>query len=192
MTTSTTARPYAAAAFEAAKTANELSLWSNALKQLSLAVADIAFQSAAKNPLCTKKQLADILIGCFHTVCGDGSQNGQQEIENFIRLLANNKRLVLLPGIATLFEEAVAKESGYLSLVVTSAYEMDADQKKHTQTQLTEKLKSKLNIVFNVDKNIIGGLLVRSGNWVLDDTVKGKLRRLKSALSSRGEARGIQ
>jgi F-type H+-transporting ATPase subunit delta len=180
MTTSTTARPYAVAAFEAADAANQLTLWSQALKQLAAAVSDAQLKSLIKNPLCTKTQLSDILIGFLNTVSGSGKE--QTSLTNFIRVLAEKKRLALLPDISTLFEEALSKKSGYLSLVVTSAFDMDDNQKNQTQERLTKKLNSKLNIVFNVDKKIIGGLLVRSGNWVLDDTVTGKLKRLKSAL----------
>lgn len=182
MTTSTTARPYAVAAFEAADASNQLTLWSQALKQLAAAVSDPQLKSLIKNPLCTKTQLSEILIGILHAVSGNGSSEEQESIANFIRVLAEKKRLVLLPSISALFEEALAKKSGYLSLVVTSAFDMDDNQKKQTQERLAKKLNSKLNIVFNVDKKIIGGLLVRSGNWVLDDTVTGKLKRLKSAL----------
>lgn len=182
MTTSTTARPYAVAAFEAASASNQLTLWSQALKQLAAAVSDSQLKSLIRNPLCTKTQLSEILIGFLHAVSSNGSSKEQESLANFIHLLAEKKRLALLPDISNLFEEALAKKSGYLSLVVTSAFDMDDNQKNQTQTRLTKKLNSKLNIVFTVDKKIIGGLLVRSGNWVLDDTVTGKLKRLKSAL----------
>lgn len=182
MTISTTARPYAVAAFEAADAANQLVLWSQVLKQLAIAVSDEQMKSLIKNPLCTKTQLSEILIAFLHMVSGNGSNKEQESLANFIRVLAEKKRLILLPDISTLFEEALAKKSGYLSLVVTSAFDMDDNQKNQTKERLAKKLNSKLNIVFNVDKKIIGGLLVRSGNWVLDDTTAGKLRRLKSAL----------
>lgn len=178
-TIATTARPYAVAAFEAAKAADQLSVWSSALKQLSLVVSDSQMQSLLKNPLCSKQQLSEILVSL---VLADVSEGQKQSIDNFIRLLAENKRLALLPEISILFEAALEKESGYLSLSVTSAFEMDEAQRKQTEEKLSSQFNSKLNLVFNVDKEIIGGLLVRSGNWVLDDTVKSKLKRLKSAL----------
>jgi F-type H+-transporting ATPase subunit delta len=178
----TTARPYAVAAFEIAKSANQLALWSTVLKQLSVAVSDDGLSALIQNPLANKTQILDILTSVLHAASGNGSAENQNAFANFVRLLIEKKRLVLLPEISTLFEAAVAKESGSLSLVVTSAYEMDGEQKRKTEEKLAEKLNAKLNIIFDVDKNIIGGLLVRSGNWVLDDTVKGKLNRLKSVI----------
>lgn len=181
----TTARPYAVAAFEIAKSANQLALWSTVLKQLSIAVSDDHLKSLIKNPLFDDAQLLEILTSVLHAVSGNGSAETQQSFSNFIQLLAEKKRLALLPEISTLFEEATAKKSGCLSLMVTSAYEMDDEQKRKTEERLAKKLNSKLKIVFSVDKAIIGGLLVRSGNWVLDDTVKGKLNRLRSAIGGR-------
>ena len=81
-----------------------------------------------------------------------------------------------------MFEADYAKESGYLSLIVTSAFAMDENQKNNTKEKLAKQLNSKCEIDFRVDKDLIGGLLVRSGNWVLDGTVKGTLGRLRSVL----------
>lgn len=176
------ARPYANAAFLSAKESHQLPLWSQVLKNCSLAVQDSQMSTLLKNPAVTKKQLADLLIDFFHKVSGNGSTNGYLLIDNFIRVLAEKKRLVLLPNISDLFEEDLAKESGYLSLTVTSAYAMDDQQKKSVKEKLTKQLNSALVIQFQVDETVVGGLLVRSGNWVLDGTIKGQLERLKSAL----------
>ncbi len=178
----TIARPYAKAAFSAAKSANQLPVWSQALKQLSVIVCDQQMQSILKNPHYTKNQLCDLLSSLLHKTSGNGSSNGFESIENFIKILAEKKRLTLFPDISQLFEEDLAKESGYLSLIVTSAFDMDDSQKRHTQEKLSKQLHSELKINFQVDKNLVGGLLVRSGNWVMDGSVKGKLERLRSSL----------
>lgn len=167
-----TARPYATAAFEAAKSANQLSMWSLALKQLSLAVQDKKMKSVLKNPKVTQSQLVE-LLNFF---------NDFKSIENFLKLLAEKKRINLLPAISELFENDVAKESGYISLIVTSAFAMSDEQKNNTKEKLSKQLNSKLEIDFKVDEKLMGGLLVRSGNWVMDGTVKGNLSRLRSVL----------
>lgn len=183
MTTATSiARPYANAAFSAAKESRQLPLWSQALKNFSLAVQDSQMSALLKNPFTTKKQLADLFIDFLHKVSGDGLMNSYLPIDNFIRVLAEKKRLALLPNISDLFEESVAKESGYVSLTVTSAYTMDAQQQASVKEKLSQQLKSALVVRFQVDETVMGGLLVRSGNWVLDGTIKGQLQRLKSAL----------
>ncbi len=173
-------RPYAKAAFEAAKTANQLSMWSNALKQLSLVVQDSQIKSILKNPTYTKKQLSDLLDSFLHAVSGNGSSNGFVPIENFIQLLAEKKRLAMLPEISSLFEDACAKESGCLALTVTSSFEMDALQKNNVTEKLSKQFNSKCEIEFKIDKSLLGGLLIRSNDWVLDGTVKGALERLRA------------
>lgn len=182
--TITIARPYAKAAFSAAKSANQLALWSQALRQLSLAVQDAGMKSAMKDPSRTKNQLSDLLISFLHQANSKGSTvNNLTDINNFIKLLSDKKRLAVLPDVATLFEEDLAKESQYLSVVVTSAFPMDDHQRAETKEKLSKQLNSDLVIEFAVDANLIGGLVVRSGNWVMDGSVKSKLTRLKAALS---------
>jgi len=168
----TLSRPYAKAAFSIAKSENKLPLWTEALKKLSLAVGDKKMASVFKNPNVSKKQLCE-LLSVFAS---------QQSIVNFIRLLADKKRLNLLPTIFEVFEEDCAKESGYIALVVSSAFSMDDQQRENVTETLSKQLNSAVKIDFNVDENLMGGLLIRSGNWVLDDTIKGKLARLRSVL----------
>lgn len=181
--TITIARPYAKAAFLTAKTANQLTAWSQALRQLSLAVQDARMKSVLKDPSRTKDQLGDLLISFLHQTNNNQSAVHLSEIDNFIKLLSDKKRLAVLPDIAMLFEEALAKESQYLSLVVTSAFPMDDHQRAETKEKLSKQLNSDLVIEFAVDADLIGGLVVRSGNWVMDGSVKSKLARLKAALN---------
>lgn len=172
MNIQSTARPYSKAAFETAKAANQLPEWSRALKQLSLAVSDSKMQSVLKNPNYTPKQLSELL----------STSTDLLPIQNFIKLLAEKKRLALLPSISELFEADVAKEAGYISLTVTSAFVMDDAQRNDTKIKLSKQLNSKCEIEFKVDEKLIGGMLVRSGSWVMDGTIKGTLERLRSAL----------
>lgn len=180
--TTSIARPYAKAAFEAATQSNELPMWLAALKQLSLIVQDTSVKSIIKNPNYTKTQLADFLISCLHKIAGNGSENGFLSIDNFIRLLSEKKRLSLVPAIAILFEQDNASKLGYLFLDVTSAFEMNADQKENTKEKLQKQFNSKCEIEYQVDPSVIGGLLIRSKDWVLDSTIKGSLEKLKNIL----------
>ncbi|MCX7121918.1 MAG: F0F1 ATP synthase subunit delta [Gammaproteobacteria bacterium] len=168
----TLSRPYAKAAFSIAKSENQLVLWSEVLKNLTIAVSDKNMAAAIKNPSITKERLCE-LLSVF---------TAKQSMANFVRLLADKKRLNLLPTIFELFEEDTAKESGYISLLVTSAFPMDDLQRDNVTEKLSKQLNSALKIDFNVNESLIGGLLIRSGSWVLDDTIKGKLSRLRSAL----------
>lgn len=171
----TISRPYATAAFSVAKSENQLSEWSVALKNLSLAVKNKMLATLIQDPSVTQKQLCDIL--------NDFAK--QKSIANFVKLLAEKKRLLMLPEISDLFEIACAKESGYLALKVTTATETDEPEKIKISEQLSKKFNSKLKIDFRVDRKIMGGMLVRSADWVWDDSIIGKLTKLSDALNKR-------
>lgn len=169
------ARPYAKAAFEFAKIANQLSMWSLVLKKLSFAARDRAVQAMLKNPNYTTSQL----ISLFKAVVGETINN---KIDNFLKILSENKRFNVLPDISKLFETDCEKESGYLSLIATSAFALDESKKKDVKKKLSEQFNSTCDITFHIDENLLGGLSVRSANWILDGTIKGNLERLKNSL----------
>lgn len=174
--TQSIARPYAKAAFESAKTANQLPMWSLTLKKLSYAAQDKKVQETLKNPNYTKSQLFIL----FKAILGETINH---DIDNFLKILSENKRFNLLPDISKLFETDCEKESGYLSLIATSAFALDENKKQDVQKKLSEQFNSTCDITFHIDENLLGGLLVRSGNWVLDGTIKGNLERLKTLLA---------
>ncbi|MDP1573532.1 MAG: F0F1 ATP synthase subunit delta [Coxiellaceae bacterium] len=167
------ARPYAKAAFSVAKADNQLSQWSHALKQLAIASQEKDMQALLKNPNVSKEQCCELL-----RVFADA-----QSLQNFLKLLAEKKRLPLLPDVSILFETMLAKESGYLALTVTSAFEMSETQQNEVQKKLETQFHSAMKIEFKVDPSVIGGLFVRSDTWVMDATILGKLKRLKTVLN---------
>lgn len=167
------ARPYAKAAFEAAKAQHQLSQWSAVLKNLAIASQEKQMQLVLKNPNISKEKSCELL-----SVFAD-----DKGVQNFLRLLAEKKRLMLLPEVSHVYETMLAKESGYLALTVTSAFEMTAEQQKQTEEKLSKQFNSAVKIEFKVDATVIGGMLVRSENWVMDATILGQLNRLKNVLS---------
>lgn len=177
------ARPYAKAAFEAAKSANQIPLWSLALKQLAFIADNANVKSILKNPHYTKAKLSELFIEILHKSLGNGSANNFLSLDNFIYLLAEKKRLPLLPDIAHLFEEKSAEESGLIALTITTAYAMNDEQKNQLTEHLIKQLHSKIKADFLVDEKTMSGLLIRSENWVWDGSVKGTLTRLKAALA---------
>lgn len=167
------ARPYAKAAFDAAKADNQLSQWSYALKQLSIASQEKEMQALLKNPNISKEKCCE-LLGIFAN---------EKTLQNFLHLLAEKNRLLLLPDVSILFEAMLAKESGYLALTVTSAFELSEVQQNDVQKKLEKQFNSPTKIEFDVDPALVGGLFVRSETWVMDDTILGKLKKLKTALN---------
>ncbi|EKD44898.1 MAG: ATP synthase delta chain [uncultured bacterium] len=177
------ARPYANAAFTFADEKRQLSVWSHALHVLSFAVQDDRVAALLKNPNYSSVQWCELLANVLQAALTDAAAKSVFiDLTHFLQLLAEHKRLQLLPDISVLFEESLAKKSDYLALTVTSAKLLNAAEQKSVTQQLAEKLNQELHIHFLHDKAVMAGLLVRSKDWVMDASVAGQLRRMKSDL----------
>lgn len=173
----TLARPYANAAFNYAAEQNVLGDW---LRQLTLA-ANVAGSDKVKqiiaSPALTSEQQASTLIA----LCGNELS---EKVCNFIRALAANKRLPLLPEIAELFEQLKANRENSVNVEIASAFPLgDALSERLTQA-LRGKLQREVTVNTVVDKSLLGGVLVRSGDVVIDGSVRGRLEKLAKAMNS--------
>ncbi|WP_317932864.1 F0F1 ATP synthase subunit delta [Halioxenophilus sp. WMMB6] len=173
----TLARPYAKAAFEYAKGANALAVWA---EQLSVAAAVSQSETVAKvlaSPLLTAAQKGDTFV----EVCGDALND---KGKNFIRNLAANKRLGLLPAISSLFEEFKAQLEKSVDVDVTSAFELPQATLDKLATALKTKLGRDVTVKGLIDESLLGGVVIRAGDTVIDDSVKGRLAKLAEAMNA--------
>jgi len=173
----TLARPYAKAAFEYAKEQNALAQWAT---QLSVAAAVSQSDTVGKvlsSPVHTAAEKGEVFV----TLCGDAlSKQGQ----NFIRNLAANKRLGLLPAISQLFEEFKANLEKSIDVDVTSAFELPKATLDKLAAALQTKLGRDVTVQSAVDSSLLGGVVIRAGDTVIDDSVKGRLAKLAEAMNA--------
>ena len=173
----TLARPYAKAAFETALQDGALDKWSSMIA-LSAAVADQSeVSSILSSPSLSSDQIADTFIG----VCGD-ELDGKGK--NFLGLLAENKRLVLLPEISSLFEALKAQQEMSVDVEITTAFEISSDVSNKLANALKDRLKREILLTTNVDQSLIGGAVIRAGDNVIDSSVRGKLSKLAESMNS--------
>ncbi|MBU6951773.1 MULTISPECIES: F0F1 ATP synthase subunit delta [unclassified Hahella] len=173
----TLARPYAKAAFELARDAGQLSEWS-ALLALTAAVAeDSNMHKVLNHPALTSAQKGQT----FLDVC-EGKLN--EAGANFVRVLAENNRLVLLPEIAALFEQLKAQQEATIEVTIESAFEMNGEQENKLAQALQKKLSRNVNLRSQLNKELIGGIVVRAGDLVIDASVRGRLAKLAEAVNS--------
>lgn len=173
----TLARPYARAAFEFARDQKELGAWSVALKLVSAITAQKNFAEVLASPKLTASQKSQTYID----VCGDSLSTGQQ---NFIRTLASYKRLSLLPQISGLFELYKANQEKTVEVEVESAFAIDNALIEKLKQALSKKLDRAVNLQTSVDKNLIGGALIRAGDTVIDGSIRGRLAKLAEAIGA--------
>jgi len=173
----TIARPYAKAAFAAAREAKLLAEWSASLQVAAALAGDARIADLLDNPKLSEDQI----VGFF-----DGFKTGADGVHwlNFIRLLAENKRLGLLPEIAARFELLRAEYENEVDVVVTSAVPLSDSQQSKLAASLKTRLQRDVRITTALDPGLLGGAVIRAGDLVIDGSIKGRLQRLTSDLGS--------
>lgn len=171
----TLARPYASAAFETAMEHEAIDRWSQALSLLTDAVQDETVQRLIESPTKTPLQKSQALIELFEDQLDEYSRS-------FVRLLAENRRVALLPAIQQEFAARLAQLKRTLAVEITSAIPLSEQQIEQFTEHLQRKFQQQIQLTTTVDRSILGGALIRAGDIVLDNTVRGKLDRLRNTL----------
>ncbi|MCJ8338451.1 MAG: F0F1 ATP synthase subunit delta [Pseudomonadales bacterium] len=172
----TVARPYTKAVFEFARDAGTIGHWSAALKEAAQIAGDSVMQSILGNPALTSEQKADAVI----TVLADLDESGQ----NFIRLLAENHRLALIPEISVQFEQLKANQESNVEIDVTTAYALNEQQQQKLTQALSAKLGREVSLTSTIDKSILGGVVIRTQDLVIDGSVRARIAKLAEVLNS--------
>ena len=172
----TIARPYAEAAYRLAKESGAQGLWSQRLQRLALIAQDKEMTEVMTNPRLSSEQVAELFISL--------SADSDAILANFVRTLAENRRLALLPEISRLFELAKSQEEGVQEAVVYSAFPIDDAQVAALLQQLEPRFGTRLTARVEVDPSLIGGVRVTVGDQMLDASVRGKLDAMAVALNN--------
>ncbi|MEJ8569840.1 F0F1 ATP synthase subunit delta [Microbaculum marinum] len=106
--------------------------------------------------------------------------------ENFVRLVAKNRRLFALPGMIEGYRVLVARHRGEVSAHVTSAHELSDEEVKDLTAALTSSLGKEVQLDRKVDASLLGGLIVRVGSRMIDTSLRTKLNSLKIAMKEVG------
>lgn len=172
----TIARPYAKAAFDFAVEANAIDTW---YEMLAFA-AEVAQNETVKDYLSgglSVDQVQDLFI----QVCGEQIN---AEGQNFLKVMAENQRLLVLPKVLEQFGQLKAEHDKEISVDVISAVELTADKLTSLSAALEKRLARKVKLNCTVDANVVSGLVIKAGDLVIDGSIRGKLNRLASTLQS--------
>ena len=174
---STVARPYAEAAFKLADAQGKLADWSAALGNLAAVSADARMRAAIGDPNLPAAKVAGLFLSIL-----SGKLSG--EAENYVRVLAENGRLEVLPEIRAQFEALKNEREGVVEAEVTSAFEMDQAQLADLVARLEKNTGRKVRAKVSVDKSLIGGVKVVIGDKVIDGSARAQLAALETALKA--------
>ncbi len=171
----TAARPYANAVYDLAHTAGALDSWSDALANLAAVVSDAQMSKLLDDPKSGKKQKGELII----QVLGDKLNEQQQ---NLVKLMAENARLKLMPDVLAQFEVARAKAENKVEAEVISAFELSEKQTSELVNTLKNKLGCEVTLTTTIDESLIGGVIIKAGDTIIDASMKSQLDSLALSL----------
>ncbi|WP_202839697.1 F0F1 ATP synthase subunit delta [Luteimonas saliphila] len=170
----TLARPYARAAFMIAKDAGAFAPWSEALGFAARVAADPQAAAALGHPALVREQAVELL----------SPDDAPAAFCDFLALLADNRRLAMLPEIAALYEDLRDEAEQVVKATVTSATALPTSELDTIKAALRKRFGREVEIETAVDEALIGGAVIAAGDVVIDGSLRGKLSRLHSALAS--------
>ncbi len=172
----TAARPYARAVYQLAQKQSTVESWGDALALMAAVVRDHSVRQLLHSPRLGREQKGDVLL----QIIGDRLDTGQQ---NLIRLMAENHRLAALPDVAQQFEAQRAEAEGKVDAQVISAFDLNDEQIMAITATLKNKLGRDVSLTTSTDVSLIGGVVIKAGDTIIDGSMKSRLEALALNLS---------
>ena len=176
---STVARPYAEALFAAVRDdkASGPAVWLNLVNEMAQIATNSDVREAMSDPRLEGSKRADLFTSLIKSAFPETARN-------FIKLLVENDRILLLPEIAEQFDVLKNQSESAAKVVITSAFALSDEQVKDLVSALELKFGLKLKPQIAVDKSLIGGVRVVVGDQVLDTSVQAQLVRMRETLAA--------
>ena len=167
----TLARPYAQAAYRQAERERAVDTWSEGMELLAAVTGDSELAKLLADPRVPADRVTDLVLD----VCADALS---PTMANFVRVLGEGRRLAVGPDIARLFEEERRRRAGRSAVEIVSAYALDPPQVELLAAAIGRRLGHEISMETSVDESLIGGVVIRIGDSVIDASLAGRLREL--------------
>ena len=156
---------------------NNVSVPMGATANVAAVAYDPTMTALLDSPGLSRTQSAEMFI----SVC---EEKIDQRAQNFIKLLAENDRIKLLPEIAALYERYRADAEGSIDAEVISSSETSEEQLTKIAAALKARLGKEVRLTSKIDPTLIGGAIIRAGDMVIDGSISGQLRKLSTTLTN--------
>jgi F-type H+-transporting ATPase subunit delta len=171
----TLARPYARAAFELARANGTLNEWWQALSFAASVAQDPRVVALCNDPRVEPHQLAALHLPS--DIATDAP------FARFLDDLADHGRMPLLTELHALFDAYKRESESTLQVKVTSAMALDAEQTEQLKVTLKRRFQRAIDIDAEVDPTLLAGVIIDTGEQVIDGSARGRLQRLASVLT---------
>lgn len=169
------ARPYAKAIFELAAGDKNLPEWQAKLEQLAKVCNLSDMKKILMNPSLDKSIKQNLILQTTKL-------EGDKQIESLIFQLGAKNKILLLPTIYKLYLDYKNRHDGVMTVELISAFALKNAQIEVLRKALEKKYAKKMELTVKQDADLIGGAIIRIGNMVIDNSLKGRLKKLKEIL----------
>jgi len=173
---SSAAKRYAQAVLGLAKEQGTLDAWHADLTQLNALISDPGAKGFFGSPSVSAEEKAAKLDRSLAP--------SQPEVRNLAHLLLKRGRIGIVPQLFELFEDGLRAERGIAVANVTTAEPLGPGEQSMVRERLSRMLGKQVELRLSVDPAIIGGIVVRVGDLLVDGSVVSKLRRLRARLAA--------
>ena len=172
-----TAKSYAIALYELSKENSELANVENGIKSLKELIKEsVDFKEMILSPTVGKDEKKNVIF-----IIAD-KNNFSKTLKNFLGFVASKNRLFFLDKIIDSFLNLVSNNKGELKAKIVSSKKLSIEEQKKIQNELSEDFKSKLNIKYQYDPDLIAGLIIQVGSVMVDTSIKTKLKKLEKSM----------
>jgi F-type H+-transporting ATPase subunit delta len=169
------ARRYAEAYFNLARDAGEIAEWRRDLADAVAVATDPKVAAALRNPRTPRDQRMRSLLSLLEGV--------SPPARNLMRLLFERGRLAIAADVLAEYDRLADRASGVVRAQVVTAVPVDASLRQRIARVLSEQLGGEVQTTVEQDEAIIGGLVVRIGDRVIDSSLRTRLQKLQAALA---------
>jgi F-type H+-transporting ATPase subunit delta len=173
----TAARRYAEAAFQVALRDDAVETWRAELDAAGAIASDVEVGRMLANPAAALESRSEMAHSIFGKVVG-------KPVLNLIGLMLRRGRIHQLPTVAAEFRRLDNARQGITLATATSASPLSSDEVRAVTARLEQLTGGRVELDVQVDPSLLGGLVVRVGDRLIDGSVRGRLERLRNQLVS--------
>ena len=167
----TIAKPYANALFEIAQQDKTHAQWKAVLEAASQVLSDTQMQGFIASPKVSQKDKSSAIQNLVSSAMG---QKLNEKEHSFLDLLLENDRTNALPGILSIFEDSLNAFDDAKAFTITSAYKLNAKEEKQLISDLSDQYQASVSIDVTIDESLVGGLIIKQGDKVIDLSIKAR------------------